>query len=157
MTQSGDPDSLWWLDLPILFRDVIATEMALECRATDQATVEAALTSPAGHAVLVLLSSTARALHGAADLELSILRCAIFLARWSLEEFVSAFCAELRYYYRIPSVVKRPSSFHRFITPAVDAKLIVFGKSTSTIVYPVVGPLLSYPLSEYLTLVRFSK
>ena len=61
---------------------MVATEVALECRSSDQSTVEAASALPAGDSVSVLVGITARAYKGRADLRLLILRY-FNIDRWS--------------------------------------------------------------------------
>ena len=73
MPYSGNPDSLWRLLLPVLSRDVIATQMAGECRSTDKPTIEAAATLPAGDSIAILISIASRADKGRADLRLLVL------------------------------------------------------------------------------------
>ena len=113
--------------LAIFFRDCVATEVTLILATTDQATVEAGHASPAGRSPFSLLATTSRAFHSGADLQLGILRDVIIISdivERPLDLFVHRLAAELRYYHRIPVVVKSPSIFHASIVPvtAVDCK-----------------------------------
>lgn len=142
--QLGYLDRPLYIWLAILFRDSVATEVTLVLAPTHQATVEAGHASPAGCSPFSLLSTTARTLKSGAYLLICILRDLVLIhinvIDGSLDHLLHRLAAELRYYYRIPVVVKRPSSFHISISPTVDVFASVSGNKISTAVYPVVGP-----------------
>lgn len=116
----SNPDSLWSPSLTIFRRDVIATEVALERRSSDEATIEAASALPAGDSVSVLISIAARADKGRADLRRLILWYFDIDRRTSQRSLVYCslrLCTELRHDHRIPTVVNRASIFHSSIVP----------------------------------------
>ena len=144
MPQSGNLDRPLFMRLAVLFRNMIATYLTLILAATDQATIEAGHASPAGRSPFCLCCIASRTLHGRADLQTSVLRYFVLLGHLYIERSVDhlplRLAAELRYYYRIPVVVKSPSIFHISIVPTVDVSRKLSESNISTAVYPLLGP-----------------
>jgi len=144
VAQLGDLDrplSRW---LTIFFGNSVATHLTLILAASDQATIEACHASPAGRSPFCLLCIAPRALHSRTHLETGVLRYLQLFGKlsmeWCIEHLPPRLAAELRYYYRIPVVVKSPSSFHASIVPTVCVSLKLSDSKISTAVYPVLGP-----------------
>lgn len=128
----------------IFFWNSVATHLTLVLAATHEATIEAGHTSPAGCSPFSLFCIASRALHGRACLETCVLRYFELLWQISVQRNIQhlplRLAAELRYYYRIPVVVNRPSIFHISIVPGLDVLCKLSDSRISTAVYPVVGP-----------------
>ena len=99
---------------------MITKQVTGECRSTDEATIEAAATLPAGHSVAILIGIAAWTDKRGADLRLLILRHFDIDRRTSqrsLHDCMLRLLAELWYDHRIPTVVNRASIFHSSIVP----------------------------------------